>query len=316
MGTSKKQNSDQTERKCCVYTENDKAALVNLLVESCDAGLQSDNNFKSIVWTKTAALLNQKLTAGHPKTADSCKQQYAALIKTFRMVKELRDKSGFGWDDDLKKPTATEGVWAALVNSNSRYRPFSRPGFHFPLYDEMERLSGGSTTTGEGAYSISTILNTGESQISSQELDVSADEIAESQQTGLTLLDNESDTSSSPSPSPIAHSSQKGRKRAASPEPNRTLKRRNSRPSAPAAISSMADAICQLGTSTDPQTPKRLTEAIRRAHRDDTLTITERAKLMKLFTDKIAVADAYLAFDEDNDEMKESRTEFVRISID
>lgn len=78
----------------------------------------------------------------------------------------------------------------------------------------------------------------------------------------------------------------------------------------------MADAIRQLGASTDPQTPKRLTEAIRRAHRDNTLTVTERAKLMKLFTDKIAVADAYLAFDEDDEGMKQSRTEFVRISID
>lgn len=30
-------------------------------------------------------------------------------------MKQLRDKSGFGWDEGLSRVTATDKVWAALV---------------------------------------------------------------------------------------------------------------------------------------------------------------------------------------------------------
>ena len=91
MSPSKQCNSGQTERKRCVYTDNDKAALVNFLIEAQDAGQQSDNNFKQVVWTKAASLLNQQLTGGHPKTADSCKQQYASVYVFFLFLTILTD---------------------------------------------------------------------------------------------------------------------------------------------------------------------------------------------------------------------------------
>ncbi|KAL5480230.1 hypothetical protein ACEPAI_1500 [Sanghuangporus weigelae] len=312
-----KNAEEQPPRQRCSYNNSDRTALVDYLIDCHQNGLQTaDNNFKPVVWTKVAVILNKQLTNGPPKTPESCKQQYHLLLKTFRIVKKLQDKSGFGWDDVLKKPTATDGVWEALVKSNKKFGPFSKPGFSFPLYDKIEILSGGKTATGREALSISQILRTNVEQLdNNEEADGNADGFDTSQATLVSQLENESDVSFPSTPV----SSQKSRKRAPSPEPDqeqRSFKRKNSLPTGPAAISDMADAIRQLGTSVDPQTPKRLTEAIRHAHRDNSLTAPERAKLMKLFTDKMAVADAYLAFDEDDEEMKESRKDFVLISID
>jgi len=37
------------------------------------------------------------------------------LKKKYSLLKELKNNSGFGWDEKLKLPTAPESVWEALI---------------------------------------------------------------------------------------------------------------------------------------------------------------------------------------------------------
>lgn len=76
----------------------------------------------------------------------------------------------------------------------------------------------------------------------------------------------------------------------------------------------MADALRDLGSSFAmgrdggcPPTPKRLSDAVKRAQVDKNLEVGERVTLMRLFSEKISFVDTYLALDDE-----EMRVAYVR----
>jgi hypothetical protein len=108
------------------------------------------------------------------------------------------------------------------------------------------------------------------------------------------------------------------KKRAVTPPPTTSVSTtkcaRTSKATGAGAVSDVADALRDVaaqfnadsGGTSAKGTPQRRTAAIRAAATDLNLTRDQRLKVLHLFRDDIAVADAYLAIDD-----AELRTEFI-----
>ena len=119
---------------------------------------------------------------------------------------------------------------------------------------------------------------------------------------------------------PVTPSAPKVKKRSITPPPTTSIsavkRARTSRVTGAGAVADVADALRHVaaqfnadsgGTSAIASgTPQRRTAAIRAAATDLNLTRDQRLKVLHLFRDDIAAADAYLAIDD-----AELRTEFI-----
>ncbi|THU94633.1 hypothetical protein K435DRAFT_565032, partial [Dendrothele bispora CBS 962.96] len=143
-----------TGSRKAVWTSDNDRTLMASLKESKHAGFQTDNGgFHSDAY-KAAAVrlqeedsnLNESERQGAPKTADSCKTRFTTLKKDFRIVKILRNMSGFGWDPLKQLVTAPDSVWAACIKANPKYAKWQKKSF--PVYDDMAELVDGHVATG------------------------------------------------------------------------------------------------------------------------------------------------------------------------
>ncbi|PLW37422.1 hypothetical protein PCANC_14852 [Puccinia coronata f. sp. avenae] len=73
------------------------------------------------------------------------------LRNVYVNVKFLRERSGFGWDNEKQVPTADSVVWAKLLTSHPR-RAFAKyKDKPFPLYDLAHQVFSGTFATGKSA---------------------------------------------------------------------------------------------------------------------------------------------------------------------
>jgi hypothetical protein len=118
--------------KKAVWLTADNVVMIRVLTEQQAAGNQSDNGWKSLIWTLIAKSLqwSEVLSGGAEKTTASCSghrgkvfigsnkgSQYAnanvrvQLKSDFLMVKTLHSLSGWGWDDTTQMVIAPLEVW-------------------------------------------------------------------------------------------------------------------------------------------------------------------------------------------------------------
>jgi len=114
--------------------------------------MTSNSSWHSTAWVEAEKALDgsEKSSGGCKKTGVSCQNRWTALKKVYVQVKQLRDKSGFGWDEGLSRVTATNEVWDALVKSEPKLAKWRKTAF--PLYDSIHELVVGTVATGEGAF--------------------------------------------------------------------------------------------------------------------------------------------------------------------
>ncbi|KAJ7751617.1 hypothetical protein B0H16DRAFT_1419396 [Mycena metata] len=142
-----------SEKKRCRWDAPSDAALVGQLLAEKAAGNQTDNaGWHSAAWTSCARAVKgtEKKSGGAPKTAEACQTRWGSLKAQFQLVKSLRNKSGWGWDDVEKHVVVSDDVWNAYLEINAKIHPWRNKGF--PLYDEMCQLVDGAVATGEGAF--------------------------------------------------------------------------------------------------------------------------------------------------------------------
>lgn len=115
------------------------------------AGNQSDNGWKTAVWTKVAARLAEEHPNANPsKAADKCQDHFGVLKAKYKMLKVLKDKSGFGWDEERKMVMATDLVWETYIKAHSGAKWFKTHAF--PLFYTMAELVDGTVATGAAAF--------------------------------------------------------------------------------------------------------------------------------------------------------------------
>ncbi|KAJ3986352.1 Myb/SANT-like DNA-binding domain-containing protein [Lentinula detonsa] len=74
--------------------------------------MASNGGFHTDAFTSCAAKLHE---AGYTVNSKQCKTRYSTLKKDFKEVKDIREKSGFGWDEQRGIVTATVDVWDKLL---------------------------------------------------------------------------------------------------------------------------------------------------------------------------------------------------------
>ncbi|EJD50055.1 hypothetical protein AURDEDRAFT_160597 [Auricularia subglabra TFB-10046 SS5] len=154
---NKKKKSEKTPDKTpskaaekCKWTAPQSALVLETLHELKDDH-QAESGWKESVWTVCAERLEAQFpdAEGAPKTAPKCQDHFTNLKGDFKIVKELRARSGLGWDSVTCTVTAAPDVWERTCKANSKFKKWRRKAF--PLFDTMADLIGDVVATGEGA---------------------------------------------------------------------------------------------------------------------------------------------------------------------
>ncbi|KAJ6523041.1 hypothetical protein B0H19DRAFT_869807, partial [Mycena capillaripes] len=147
-----KENNPSSDKKRCRWNAECDVIFIGQLAAEKSAGNQTDNaGWHGSAWTASAKALEgtEKKSGGGRKTADACQTRWGSLKAQYQLVKMLRDKSGWGWNDEDKHIVVEDAVWEAYVAINPKVAGWRFKSF--PLYDEMAQLIGGAVATGEGA---------------------------------------------------------------------------------------------------------------------------------------------------------------------
>lgn len=122
------------------YSQKDQEDLVASLLATAEAGRDSNKSFKIAVWNEVADKLNGNKMKGADKTATGCQDHFNCTVHEFhslllirmvfssdlqlrtkyRLYKELREKSGPGWDDAKQTVTGDIDFWDRLVSHPPR----------------------------------------------------------------------------------------------------------------------------------------------------------------------------------------------------
>ncbi|KAJ3729329.1 hypothetical protein C8R42DRAFT_715619 [Lentinula raphanica] len=262
--------------------------LVGVLGEQKAAGFQTDNGgFHPDAYNAAAAKLGMK---GFSRNNSQCSIRFTGLKKDFKEVKELREKSGFGWDATRNVATAGEDVWEKLLQKKPKLGKWKRKSF--PLYDELEALLENQIATESTAFHPEDAHNT--TAVGDDDDD-----------------DNGEDKTPAPTRRPLAPTSSSDsisasiKKRAATtPDPSeRPSKRIHGRkPTHSDAGYEVANALRDLarsaaGEAIDPsmQSPVRRRRAIQCIQEDGELSESEMTEAFKLIHRQTSVGDTYLA---------------------
>jgi hypothetical protein len=76
-------------------------------------------------------------------TLNQVKQKEQDLKKDYRVVKELEEESGFGWDSERKMVTAPPNVWANFVARKNNSDALTWQDKSFPYFDDLFALYDG-----------------------------------------------------------------------------------------------------------------------------------------------------------------------------
>ncbi|KAL1749916.1 hypothetical protein FB107DRAFT_196475, partial [Schizophyllum commune] len=135
------------------YTaEHDRWMVTTLHGPLRAEGYQSESGWKPQTWNRMEILFYVDFPddPGPRKTAEKWKDHYGFVKGNFKQVKQLRSRSGFGWDAENHLVTSTPTLWEQLTRPQKKPNPWMRwRATPFPLYDMMFDLVDSIIATGE-----------------------------------------------------------------------------------------------------------------------------------------------------------------------
>ncbi|KAF9587826.1 hypothetical protein IFM89_005830 [Coptis chinensis] len=87
--------------------------LTETFLDQVQKGNKSEQGWKPVVWTVTVDAIKEK--CGKAVTKDNVQARLKTWTKNFNIMTELRDQSGFGWDDNRKMIVVRDDVWENYV---------------------------------------------------------------------------------------------------------------------------------------------------------------------------------------------------------
>ncbi|KAG9409703.1 hypothetical protein AC1031_020016 [Aphanomyces cochlioides] len=87
--------------------------LVISLQEQADQGKRADSGFKWEAWKQITMQFNERFQVNY--LMSKLKSRLDTLKKDYKDFKFLKENSGFGWNDELEIPTASDDVWKAVI---------------------------------------------------------------------------------------------------------------------------------------------------------------------------------------------------------
>ena len=110
----------------------------------CDGG----SGWKKDAWEAVRKILNEKFEVKF--TVKQMKECFNNMKKDYQIVKELRDLSGFGWDDEQEMVTASKEVWDTYVAQHKEAKKFR--GKPWPFFDIMHEILDGRIPNGSEKF--------------------------------------------------------------------------------------------------------------------------------------------------------------------
>ncbi|KAJ7760661.1 hypothetical protein DFH07DRAFT_957500 [Mycena maculata] len=312
-----------SKAKRCRWSPACKATLLGQLAAEKAAGNQTDNaGWHTAAFTACARVLqgSEGKSGGAPNACATC---WGTLKAQYQMVKMLRDKSGWGWDDEEKHVVVEDSVWNTYLQVNPKIRQWRHKGF--PLFDEMADLVDSAVAMGAGAFQPGQqVANAASPDWPSQLEDDDDDffpldpalmgaagrfDAPPIQPTSPTGDDN-SDMDDEPvAPTPLSRK----RVRAMSDSPPGPTKRRRSdghgrKPSNGHALMAVSESLQGIAAafkadSSGPASPKRKTDAIKIIATMLDFTMEQKSRIGQLIRADTGVADTFMAFYEVNPEL-------------
>ncbi|KAF9512085.1 hypothetical protein BS47DRAFT_1363379 [Hydnum rufescens UP504] len=132
------------------WTPEDDQELLRVLLAEKAAGNMGDNGFKAASLQAAVDALAKTHTEGGVKDKGAVSTHITLLKKYYNTVKELKDVSGFSYDDEHGCRDMELDVWKAYIKSHKNASPFRNKGLCF--YNELDDLFSGTIATGEGTY--------------------------------------------------------------------------------------------------------------------------------------------------------------------
>ncbi|PUZ61242.1 hypothetical protein GQ55_4G260000 [Panicum hallii var. hallii] len=135
-----------TTRKRAKWSHEMKLFLIGLLKDHDVPGFRTHNAWSKEAWTNIVCRLNAKF--GCSFTLNQVKQKEQDLKKDYRVVKELQEESGFGWDSERKMVTAPPNVWANFAARKNNSDALTWQDKSFPYFDDLFALYDGRYAEG------------------------------------------------------------------------------------------------------------------------------------------------------------------------
>lgn len=153
---SKKKSSDKERAD---WTEPRTKSFIDLCVDArLEEGHSVDTNtgFKGAVWLGIGADFNRTNNLNYNQLMLSSK--LSDLKAKFKFFENIRDLSGFGWDEEAQIPTAPDQVWDKFIAEHPKAQPYRTRTL--PYYAECQSLFGGKYATGKYSSSSTTTTAT------------------------------------------------------------------------------------------------------------------------------------------------------------
>jgi Myb/SANT-like DNA-binding domain len=100
-----------------IWSNEDIQSILTQLKEAKARGDTSENGFKPHVWKAIEQNFGDLLK----KKDRVCKTKWFRVKKDYKMVKYIRELSGFGWDNNYYLPITDNSIWDTLITVSSLF---------------------------------------------------------------------------------------------------------------------------------------------------------------------------------------------------
>ncbi|KIK76216.1 hypothetical protein PAXRUDRAFT_54057, partial [Paxillus rubicundulus Ve08.2h10] len=132
-------------KPAATWTEDEETAFFNFLLEN-KAGAGA-GGFKLATYNSAVIHLSEKFpmqTGGH-KLAQSCKCKWTSLKKSYEAVVDIKNTSGFTWNDQIGAgiQSLSDDIWIKYCKSHLAGKPFCYKSFpHFAAAEVLVPCQG------------------------------------------------------------------------------------------------------------------------------------------------------------------------------
>ncbi|KAJ7604324.1 hypothetical protein B0H17DRAFT_1154525 [Mycena rosella] len=278
------------------WTDSDEKKMMAMAVEKF-SGTGDNENFGKPFWTSVAADLNQQLTKGAPKDADSCKSKYNKLKLVYNTVHEIIQNSGWAWTmsmglvsvpqtkgHGMPMSRKTQGCSVLQCGMHNVFRPAFQPTVEFQTPEDDDNWDGHS-------------------------VDWNLEKMTEQEPGERSDGESNKENKKAPKTPPAAGS----RKRAAPDSAAGTAKKSRSSLTSASALHDVAGGISDFNdifriafapstvSAEIPPTPAHLESAIERAQKLETwLDKPKLVELLEVLEDKKSAVDVYNSLDDED----------------
>ncbi|KAL5709695.1 hypothetical protein ACHQM5_020353 [Ranunculus cassubicifolius] len=143
-----------------VWTNEMDRVLTETFLDQIQKGNKSGQGWKPETWTATVDAIKEK--CGKQVTKDNVQARLKTWTKNYNIMKELKDQSGFGWDENRKMIDVNDDVWEGYVKSHPDARSYRYKAL--TNYDDLSIIIGNANAKGGGAITGSELSKAREEQ--------------------------------------------------------------------------------------------------------------------------------------------------------